>query len=151
LESISAITPENCEGGTYNAIDLGPNYSMWYESTRTARLTSNLMTSIILRHHGSVDSLTDELYYDVIKNNVAGQSKIFASSIILIPWFHPEFELFAPYAFVPDGIIHASDLFVAYDYRDPSTEWWQIPSNKNYGNVAGVTMMTEMQGCVKKK
>jgi hypothetical protein len=79
LDSISEITPENCEGGANNAIDLVPIYSMWDESTRTARLTSNLMTSIILRHHGSVDSLTDELYYDVIKNNVAGQSKIVAS------------------------------------------------------------------------
>jgi hypothetical protein len=35
-----------------------------------------------------------------------------------------------PISFVRDGIIHASDLFVAYDYRDPSTEWWHIPSNK---------------------
>ena len=149
MDRISEITPENCEGGANNAIDLVPNYSLWKESTLIARLTSNLMTSIILRNHGSVDSLTDELYYDVIKNNVAGQSKIFASSIILITGFHPEFELFAPYAFIRDGIIHASDLFVAYDYRDPGTEWWQVPSNKNYDNVAEVTTMTEMQGYVK--
>ena len=79
LDKISEITPENCEGGANNAIDLVPKYSLWEESTHIARLTSNLMTSIILRHHGSVDSLTDELYYDVIKNNVAGQSKIVAS------------------------------------------------------------------------
>ena len=149
MDRISEITPENCEGGANNAIDLVPNYSLWKESTLIARLTSNLMTSIILRNHGSVDSLTDELYYDVIKNNVAGQSKIFASSIILITGFHPEFELFAPYAFIRDGIIHASDLFVAYDYWDPGTEWWQVPSNKNYDNVAEVTTMTEMQGYVK--
>ena len=149
MDRISEITPENCEGGANNAIDLVPNYSLWKESTLIARLTSNLMTSIILRNHGSVDSLTDEIYYDVIKNNVAGQSKIFASSIILITGFHPEFELFAPYAFIRDGIIHASDLFVAYDYRDPGTEWWQVPSNKNYDNVAEVTTMTEMQGYVK--
>jgi hypothetical protein len=40
---------------------------------------------------------------------------------------------------------------VTYDYRDPDTEWWQVPSNKNYDNVAGVTTMIEMQGYVKKK
>ena len=149
MDKISEITPENCEGGANNAIDLVPKYSLWEESTLIARLTSNLMTFIILRNHGSVDSLTDELYYDVIKNNVAGQSEIVFSSIILITGFHPEFELFAPYAFIRDGIIHASDLSVAYHYRDPGTEWWQVPSNKNYDNVAEVTTMTEMQGYVK--
>ena len=149
MDKISEITPENCEGGADNAIDLVPNYSLWEESTLIARLTSNLMTSIILRNHGSVDSLTDEFYYDVIKNNVAGQSKIFASSITLIPGFHPEFELFAPYAFIRDGIIHASDLSEAYDYRGPGIEWWQVPSNKDYDNVAEVTTMTKLQGYVK--
>ena len=149
MDSISEITAENCEGGANNAIDLELDYCLWEESTRIARLTSNLMTSIILRKDGSVDSLTDAFYYDVIKNNVAGQSKIFASSITLIPGLHPQFELFAPYAFIRDGIIHASDLSEAYDYTGPGIEWWEVPSNKHWYSVAEVTTMTKMQGYVK--
>ncbi|KAH3844502.1 hypothetical protein DPMN_086760 [Dreissena polymorpha] len=73
----------NCHEGTGAVLDLQFDVNVWNQYTDPAIRTANLLTKILENDNGSLDSLTDDLFFMMVRNNVHGNSLIFGSAIAI--------------------------------------------------------------------
>lgn len=135
LEYVSRVEQSPCTGGTEETLDLTFNHTTWKEFTRPAILTSNFLTAIILENNGLLNSLTDEILFNFVKNNVNGQSIIFGSAIAVEPGLYSKYSSFCPYAYRKNGTVFAHDISLSYNYLDNNTEWYYVLKTKNWENT----------------
>lgn len=136
---MSRVETSPCTGGTEETLDLTFNHSIWKEYTRPAILTSNFMTRTLIENNGSLDTLTDEILFSFVQNNVNGQSIIFGSAIAIEPQLYSKYLSFCPYAYRKNGTIFAHDISLFYNYLDNKTEWYYVLKTSNWQNVSFTT------------
>lgn len=143
LEQIGHANPSTCTGGIETVLNIPVQHNIWRDATRTAIITSNVLSSIIQQHNGSLDSLKDEaIFYDLIKSNVAGQSSIFGSAIALESGVYSKHDMFAPYAFHVDDKIVSFDPSTYFNYDDEYTEWYHVPKTTDRTSVTEIDTTT---------
>ncbi|CAC5366032.1 GPR158 [Mytilus coruscus] len=135
LEYVSRVEQSPCTGGTEETLDLLFNHTTWREYTQPAILTSNFLTSVILENTGSLDSLTDEILFSLVRNNVNGQSIIFGSAIAVEAGLYTKYSLFCPYAYRKNGTVFAHDISLSYNYLDSNTEWYYVLKTTDWENA----------------
>ncbi|KAK3597890.1 hypothetical protein CHS0354_029474 [Potamilus streckersoni] len=85
LEYVSHVSKSSCSGGTKNVLYLNFDHSLWNFHIEPAIRTANLMTEYLVHGNGSLDFLTDEYFFMLVRNNVQGDSLIFGAGIALEP------------------------------------------------------------------
>ncbi|XP_063425861.1 metabotropic glycine receptor-like [Mytilus trossulus] len=135
LEYVSRVEQSPCTGGTEETLDLIFNHTTWREYTQPAILTSNFLTSVILENGGSLDTLTDEILFSLVRNNVNGQSIIFGSAIAIETGLYTKYSSFCPYAYRKNGTVFAHDISLSYNYLDSNTEWYYVLKTTDWENA----------------
>ncbi|XP_045169889.2 probable G-protein coupled receptor 179 isoform X2 [Mercenaria mercenaria] len=90
-------------------------------------------------HNGTLDSLTDEMFFLLVRNNVHGDSVVYGSGIGLEKGVYSKYDSFCAYAYKQNGTIRAHDIAVNYGYQDTYTAWWTDIKAKTFDNVTIVT------------
>ncbi|XP_071162557.1 metabotropic glycine receptor-like [Mytilus edulis] len=146
LEYVTRIEQSPCTGGTDETLDLIFNHTVWEDFVSPAILTSNFLTSILLANNGSLDSLTDEMFFSLVKSNVMGLTAVFGSGIAIEPGIYSKYSSFVPYAYHKNGIVFAHDVALSYTYQDNNTTlWYHHLSNKNWENATRTVTKTKFR------
>ncbi|VDI79051.1 G protein-coupled receptor 158 [Mytilus galloprovincialis] len=146
LDYVSRIEQSPCTGGTDETLDLIFNHTVWEDFVSPAILTSNFLTSILLANNGSLDSLTDEMFFSLVKSNVVGRTAVFGSGIAIEPGIYSKYSSFVPYAYHKNGIVFAHDVALSYTYQDNNkTLWYHHLSNKNLENATRTVTKTKFR------
>ncbi|CAG2249548.1 GPR158 [Mytilus edulis] len=135
LEYVSRIEQNPCTGGTEETLDLTFNHTAWEKYTQPAILTSNFLTSVIMKNNGSLDSLTDEMFFSLVRNNVNSIKTVFGSCIAIEPGIYSKYSSFAPYSYRQSGFVLAHDIALSYMYQDNKTEWYYNLKIRNWENA----------------
>ncbi|KAL5008798.1 hypothetical protein ScPMuIL_014379 [Solemya velum] len=135
LEYVYRVQTSQCTGGTEEKFDLQFNHSAWIRLTEIALRTANLFTKILVSHNNSLNSLTDQMFYTVVRNNVHGERMLYGSAVAIAPGIY-KYDQFCPYAHRKNGSISVHDVAVNYDYHINTTEWWYGPKNQNFDNIS---------------
>ena len=99
--------------------------------------TANVISRVLAENSGSLSSLTDQDYFDLVEANLRPRTDILGSGIVLAPNVHPPRRLWGPYAVVdPSGEIETADLSRFYDYTNPLAEWYgPLATRTSWGNI----------------
>ncbi|CAC5374769.1 GPR158 [Mytilus coruscus] len=145
LEYVSRIEQSPCTGGTEETLDLIFNNTAWETFVSPAILTSNFLTSNLLANNGSLDSLTDEIFFSLVKSNVIGQTTVFGSGIAIEPGIYSKYSSFSPYAYRKNGIVFAHDIALSYTYQDKTTVWYYPLQSMNWENATKTVSKTKFR------
>ena len=97
----------------------------WNVLAEKAVHIANKISRILAENGGSLTSLTDQDYFDLVEGNLEPKTDIFGSGLVLAPNVHPTRTLWGPYAFFnPNDVIESVDLSLSYDYTNPLAEWY---------------------------
>lgn len=108
--------------------------------------TSKFITSVLLENNGSLNSLTDETIFSLVRSVVNGQKTIFASGIALEPGVHSEYSSFAPYAYHKNGTVHVHDIALSYNYQDNNNVlWYHNLKKRNWENATRTLSKTKLR------
>ena len=140
LEYVERVRNSPCNGGTDEVLPVEFDHDIWSHFADVAVRMSNLLTKIMLRGNGTLEEVNDEFLFDLVRNNVDGDTLLFGSTIAVEKYAYPKYEKFCPYAYKKDKV-YAHDISLNYDYLDPSTEWYNVLRQKDWTNV---TMTTNM-------
>ncbi|VDI74770.1 Hypothetical predicted protein [Mytilus galloprovincialis] len=143
LEYVSRIEQNPCTGGTEETLILTFNHTAWDKYTQPAILTSNFLTSVIMKNTGSLDSLTDEMFFSLVRNNVNSIKTVFGSCIAIEPGIYSKYSSFAPYSYRQSGFVLAHDIALSYMYQDNKTEWYYNLKIRNWENVTQTVFKTK--------
>ncbi|XP_052103612.1 probable G-protein coupled receptor 158 [Mytilus californianus] len=143
LEYVSRIEKNPCTGGTEETLDLTFNHTAWEKYTQPAILTSNFLSSVILKNNGSLDSLTDEMFFSLVRNNVNSLKNVFGSCIAIEPGIYSNYSSFAPYAYRQNEIVFSHDIALSYKYHGNKTEWYFNLKIRNWENATRTVFKTK--------
>ncbi|KAL5008366.1 hypothetical protein ScPMuIL_013947 [Solemya velum] len=135
LEYVHRVETSECTGGAEETLYLQFNHSAWAGLTDIALQTGNLFSSILVSHNNSLNSMTDEMIYSILMNNLHGQKTLYGSAVVIEPGIY-KYDKLAAYAYRKNGTITVFDAAVHYDYHSNTTEWWHGPKNMNHNNVS---------------
>ncbi|XP_056017298.1 probable G-protein coupled receptor CG31760 [Ostrea edulis] len=129
---------DNCSLGTGESLDLLYDHSVWDLYALTAVRLANFISKIITSNNNSMSSLSDEVLFALVRNNVHLKSVIFGSGIPFEPHESLRYPLFCPYAFRDENktVVLSKDLAVEYNYTDPKTEYYQVLRYKDFSNIS---------------
>lgn len=99
---------------------------------------SNLLTKVMLLGSGTLAEVSDAFLFDLVRNNVDGDTPIFGSAIAVEEYAYPRYRTFCPYAFRKEHV-YAHDIALKYDYLANTTEWYHVLSQKDWTNVTMTT------------
>ncbi|XP_060062660.1 probable G-protein coupled receptor CG31760 [Ylistrum balloti] len=133
LEYVYRVENSQCTGGTEEVLNLAFNNSVWSVYTEPAIRTANFLTEVILEN-GNLLSLTDEILFTLVRNNIHGGDVIFGSAIA-VETSVTQYDSFCPYAYKKNGTVYAHDIAINYNYKSVSTEWYQILKVRNWDNI----------------
>ncbi|XP_071162558.1 metabotropic glycine receptor-like [Mytilus edulis] len=143
LEYVSRIEKNPCTGGTEETLDLTFNHTAWEKYTQPAILTANFLTSVIMKNSNSLDSLTDEMFFSLVRNNVNSIKTVFGSCIAIEPGIYSKHRLFAPYSYRQGDFVLAHDIALSYMYQDNKTEWYYNLKVRNWENATRTIFKTK--------
>lgn len=131
----------NCSLGTGESLDLIYDHTVWNSYALAAVRLANFISKIITTNNNSLASLSDEVLFALVRNNVHLKSFIFGSGIPFEPHPSLRYPLFCPYAYRNENKtkVLTKDLAVEYNYTDPSTEYYQVLRFKDFSNISIVT------------
>ncbi|KAK3093136.1 hypothetical protein FSP39_011547 [Pinctada imbricata] len=136
LEYVSAVESRtSCNDGTSNTLNLQFDTSVWSIYTEPAIRTANLLTDILITNNGTLDSLSDEMFFTLVRNNIRGASVIFGSAIAIELGVYGKYPKFSPYAYEKNGTIFSHDIAINYDYLNGETEWYEAVKIKTWDGV----------------
>ncbi|KAL4237710.1 7 transmembrane sweet-taste receptor of 3 GCPR [Mactra antiquata] len=139
LEYVFTINGNNCGAGTGEVLPLQFDVTAWNQYTDPAIRTANFLSKIIALNDGTLDSLTDEMLFLMVRNNVHGDSLIFGSAIAIEHGVYSKYDAFCPYAYKKNNTVHAHDISVYYNYLADTTEWYNTLKIKTWDNVTFVS------------
>lgn len=144
LEYVAYVESNNCTVGTGNSLQLQFDSTVWSTYALAAVRTSNFLSKFITDNNNNMSSVSENILYSLVTNNVHLESVIFGSAIAFEPDVSLSYPLFCPYAYkVTDKnstvTVNAIDLSVYYNYTDPETEWYHTLRFQNYSNITIVT------------
>lgn len=84
----------------------------------------------------NLDSLSDEILFSMVRNNVHGGTLIFGSAIAVEPGVYNKYKSFCPYAYKKNSTVFAHDIAVNYDYLSESTEWYNAVKKQYWENAS---------------
>lgn len=146
LEYVSRVEQSPCTGGNQETLDLIFNHTDWEAYIKPAMFTSKFITSVLLENNGSLNSLTDETIFSLVRSVVNGQTTIFASGIALEPGVHSEYSSFAPYAYHKNGTVHVHDIALSYNYQDNNNVlWYHNLKKRNWENATRTLSKTKLR------
>ncbi|KAL5008797.1 hypothetical protein ScPMuIL_014378 [Solemya velum] len=134
LDYVHRIDTSPCTGGTEETLLLDFNHTAWAYLTDTATRTANILNKIMARHNNSLKSLSDELFFSLVLNNVHSHHLIFGSGIAIAPETY-HYEKFCAYAYKKNGTVQAHDISINYNYHINTTEWWYGPKALDFSNI----------------
>ncbi|CAC5374767.1 GPR158 [Mytilus coruscus] len=143
LEYVSRIEKNPCTGGTEETLDLTFNHTAWEKYTQPAILTSNFLSSVIIKNNGSLDSLTDEMFFSLVRNNVNSLKTVFGSCIAIEPGIYSKYSSFAPYAYRQNEIVFSHNIALSYMYHGNKTEWYFNLKIRNWENATRTAFKTK--------
>ena len=123
-----------CTGGTEEVLPVQFQHSPWNPLAEVALRMSNLLTKIVISNSNYLSGVTDQFLFDLVLNNVDGDSLIFGSAIAVEEYVYPRYRIFCPYAFKKDKV-YAHDLSLNYNYLAPETEWYSVLRHTNWSDV----------------
>nr|XP_022313874.1 probable G-protein coupled receptor CG31760 isoform X1 [Crassostrea virginica] len=131
----------NCSLGTGESLDLIYDHAVWDSYALAAVRLANFITKIITTNNNSLSSLSDQVLFALVRNNVHLKSFIFGSGIPFEPHESLRYPLFCPYAYRNENetVVLTKDLAVEYNYTDPRTEYYQVLRQKDFSNITIVT------------
>ncbi len=138
LEYVDRVRNSPCTVGTEMLLPVEFDHTMWNEYANIGVRMANLLTKIIIQGNNTLKNVNEEFLFDLVRNNVDGDTPIFGSGIALEPYVYPGSRLFCPYAFKKDQL-YAHDLSLNYDYLDSEyiavlrkTDWSEIRFTSNF-------------------
>jgi hypothetical protein len=134
LEYVDKIRNSPCSGGTEEVLPVQFDHSIWRNYAAVALRMSNLLTKNFIRNGNFLRGVTDEFLFDLVRNNVDGESLIFGSAIAVEEWAYPKYRIFCPYAFKKDTV-YAHDISINYNYLDPNTEWYNVLRQEDWSTA----------------
>ncbi|OWF50378.1 probable G-protein coupled receptor CG31760 [Mizuhopecten yessoensis] len=137
LEYVYRVENSQCTGGTEEVLNLFFNNTVWSVYTEPAIRTANFLTEVILQK-GDLLSLTDEILFTLVRNNIHGSDVLFGSAIAVETGV-TQYDSFCPYAYKKNGTVFAHDIAINYNYKSDSTEWYHILKVTNWENVTRTT------------
>ncbi|CAG2249547.1 GPR158 [Mytilus edulis] len=146
LEYVSRVEQSPCTGGNEETLDLIFNHTDWEAYIKPAMFTSKFVTSVLLENNGSLDSLTDETVFSLLRSIVNGQNTIFGSGIALEPGVHSQYASFAPYAYHKNGTVYIHDIALSYNYQDNNNVlWYHNLKKRNWENATRTLSKTKLR------
>ncbi|KAK3597889.1 hypothetical protein CHS0354_029473, partial [Potamilus streckersoni] len=139
LDYVYHVSKSSCFGGTKEVLYLNVDYSLWNLYTDPAIRTANLLSEYMVHGNGSLDFLTDEFFFMLVRNNIHGDSVIFGSTIALEPGVYSKYPSFCPYAHKEKNTVKSHDIAINYNYLDPTTEWYYQTKMKMRENISVAT------------
>ena len=102
------------------------DHQVWAEHASVAVRMANVLSALLSRRNNTLASLTDEILFDLVINNVNDfDSPIFGSAIAVEEYVYPKYRTFCPYAYRKDKV-YSHDISLNYDYMSNSTEWYAV-------------------------
>lgn len=150
LEYVAYVETHDCNGGTGNSLQLQFDPTTWNSYALAAVRTANFLSKMITSNNNNVSTLSEQVLYSLVTNNVHLKSVIFGSAIALEPDPSLPYPLMCPYAYKETDnssivSVHAKDLSVSYNYTDPQTEWYHTLRFQNYDNLSIVTDQIQLR------
>lgn len=150
LEYVAYVETHDCNGGTGNSLQLQFDPTTWNSYALAAVRTANFLSKMITYNNNNVSSLSEQVLYSLVTNNVHLKSVIFGSAIALEPDPSLPYPLMCPYAYKETDnsstvSVHAKDLSVSYNYTDPQTEWYHTLRFQNYTHLSIVTYQIQLR------
>ncbi|CAH1791074.1 unnamed protein product [Owenia fusiformis] len=133
LAYVQRVETENCTGGTNEVLPVQFSQDVWSEYANVAVRTANLLSKSLTLNGGTFSADKESFLFDVVRNNVAGNTLIFGSAIAVEDWVYTPYQTFCPYSY-KDEFVHAFDLSLSYDYMDNGTEWYHTLRVKDWSN-----------------
>ena len=135
LEYIDRVRLSKCTGGTEEVLPVTFDHDIWKPYAEVAVRMANLLTKRIITRNNTFSPRDETFLFDLVRNNVEGDSLIFGSAIAVEKYVYPKYALFCPYAFDKDGI-QSHDISLNYNYTTANTEWYNTLRIKDWSNAS---------------
>ncbi|XP_064622928.1 metabotropic glycine receptor-like [Lineus longissimus] len=143
LEYVENIKRGDCSGGTDSILTVNFDHNTWNKYARVAVKTANLLTKNLMEGNGRFQNITPEDYFfNLVRNNVDGESLIFGSAIAVEPFVFPAYEIYSPYAHRNGSKVNSFDLSTGYNYLRNDTEWYHTLRIRPWNNLTEISINT---------
>ncbi|XP_061195604.1 probable G-protein coupled receptor CG31760 [Saccostrea echinata] len=129
---------DNCSLGTGESLDLTFDHTVWNPHALAAVRLANFISKVISSNNNSMASLSDDVLFALVRNNVHLKSVIFGSGTPFEPHESLRYPLFCPYAYRDENktSVLSKDIAVEYNYTDPRTEYYNVLRYRDFSNIS---------------